>query len=341
MDSQTLFDLISQSPDPAAAIDRLAGHLNTKFVEGMNATCQQLVGEGRLDDALVLNDWALLALKHVPNPLLKAHTLFNRGQYFELQKNWEEAEGAHRRAMPLYEKEGSPTDILDCASLLMSSLDKQGKKAETDAVAERALERSGLFRSGDAPDDSLRALRKIGHVLRNHYESRLSRVCFSILLKMSQRVSDIEVEAEAFGVLAEIYTEEKDVEKAVEYLQRALELDREAGNWRGEIFDLGNLGSLLYRKGELEESASLFASCLGLRDEHDFVEQIELDLKNFYHVSHYLGRRGEALALFKRYSRLTSLVGEISEIFTPVTYLIYMDERGNKLEGGSRFDFEV
>jgi tetratricopeptide (TPR) repeat protein len=333
MDSQALLDLVSSSPDPAAAIDRLAGQLNSRFVEHLNAACTRLVGKGRLEEALRLNGWALLALRHVRNPLLQAHTLFNRGEFLRGTQELEKAESAYREAVPLYENEGSPTDILDCASGLMLVMERQGQKAATHAVAQRALEKSAVLQSGEAPDDALLALRQIGHVLRHHWESRLARICFSTLLKNAQRLHDTEAEAEANGVLAEIYNGENDVEKAVQCLRRALELDRELGNWKGEIIDLANLARLLYGSGGLDESASLYASCLELRDEHGYMEGIELDLKNYLHVCHYLERRGEALALFKRYSQLVSPVGEISEWLRPVTYRIYMDERANEIEG--------
>jgi tetratricopeptide (TPR) repeat protein len=341
MDSQELFDLISGSPDPAAEIDRLASHLSSTFVEDTNATCMQLANGGQLDDAIMLSGWALHALRHVRNPLLRAHTLYNRGQFFGQKEEWEEAEGTYREAMPLYEQEGSATDILDCASLLMDVLERLGKKADGLVVAEWGLEKSGVLQSHTAPDDSLESLREVGHHLRRLGDSKFARVCFDVLLKMAKRLQDIDLEADATGVLAEIFNAGEDVEQAAQYLRRALELDRQLGNWKLEVIDLANLAFLSYKRGELEESASLYARCLDLRDEHDFVEGIELDLKNFYHVCHYLGRRGEALALFKRYNQLSSPMGEISESTAPLTYLIYMDDRGSSLEGGLQFDFET
>jgi tetratricopeptide (TPR) repeat protein len=337
MEDQALFDLISASSDPAAEIDRLAGHMSTAFVENMNATCMHLAQQGQWDDAIMLNGWALLALKHIRNPLLRAHTLYNRGQYFGHEGEWEKAEDSYREAMPSYEEEGSPTDILDCASLLMGALEKQGKKADQLTVAKWGFEKSGILPSHEAPDDSFKALREIGHHLRRLGESRLAQVCFEILLGVARRLDDIELEADANGILAEVFNEEGDLENAVLCLRRALELDRQIGNWKLEVIDLANLAFFYFKQGDLEESASLYAHCLNLRDEHDFVEDIEIDLKHYYHVCHYLGRKGEALALFKRYYQLSALTGELSEGMDPLTYLIYMDDRGRTLEGQPTF----
>lgn len=102
---------------------------------------------------------------------------------------------------------------------------------------------------------------------------------------------------------------------------------------KNEIFDLADRAFKLYRSGKLQESADLYARCMSLRDQHNVLDEIEIDLIHYYHVCHYLGRRGEALALFNRYNQLSSPLGTAVEGLSALTYPLSLDEKAQKLEG--------
>jgi tetratricopeptide (TPR) repeat protein len=142
---------------------------------------------------------------------------------------------------------------------------------------------------------------------------------------LSQQLGDIEGEAEACGNLAEIYTEEDDLDKALAILRRALELDRLLNNIKLQIVDLANIGNLLYKQGKLDEAAYYYSECIPSRDKENYTQGIENDLYHFYHICHYLGRRKEALELFNRYQEFVS--GDTPRL---LAYYLVLDEKGRK-----------
>ena len=107
---------------------------------------------------------------------------------------------------------------------------------------------------------------------------------------------------------------------------------------KDEIFDLADRAFKLYQSGNLQEAADLYARCMSLRDQHNVLDEIEIDLIHYYHICHYLGRRGEALALFNRYNQLSSPMGIGVEAISMVTYPLSLDEKGRKLQG-MHFEF--
>jgi hypothetical protein len=100
---------------------------------------------------------------------------------------------------------------------------------------------------------------------------------------------------------------------------------------RDEILDLADCAYILYRSGNLQASADLYARCLRLRDRHDIREGMESDLLRFYHVNHYLGRREEALALSKRYRDLAPAQIPRFANSDSAGYALVFDERGSKI----------
>jgi len=328
MDSQILFDKIADSVDPFAAIDRFHNELSKEFVEDLNATSLQLAQERNCPEALHINDWALHCLKYVHDPLLEAHTHFNRAQFEKNSGDSKRAAESYRKAMLLYEMHGPPEDILDCAAGLLTILEEGNDKIGIVKVAERALEKSGLTQSGQLSGAVKDGLLQIGQILMVQDETKLAKICFDVILQLSQQLGDIESEAEACGNLAEIYREEDDLDNALAILRRALELDRLLNNVKLQIVDLANIGNLLYKQGKLDEAAAYYSECISLRDPENHTQGIENDLYHFYHICHYLGRRKEALELFNRWQQCVS--GDTHSI---LAYYLVLDEKGTKTVG--------
>ena len=334
MNSQTLFDKIANSVDRFAAIDCLKNELSKEFVEDLNATSLQLAQEGNCPDALNVNDWALHCLKYLDVPLLKAHTYFNRAQFEKNSGDSKEATESYGKALLLYEMHGPPEDILDCAAGLLTILEEENDKQEIVKVAERALEKSGITQSGQLSGAVKNGLLQIGQILMVQDETKLAKICFDGILQLSRQLGDIESEAEACGNLAEIYTEEDDLDNARAILRRALELDLLLNNVKLQIVDLANIGNLLYKQGKLNEAAANYSECISLRDQEDYTQGIENDLYHFYHICHYLGRRKEALELFNRYQQFVS-----GDPLSIIAYYLVLDEKGRKTGGKEMVSF--
>jgi tetratricopeptide (TPR) repeat protein len=330
MDDQTLFDKIANSKDPLKAIDELKEYITPSFVERLNATALETAQSGDFGPALMGNSWALKAVEYTGDKVLKAHTLFNRGQYASGAGNYDEAEKSYRQAFTVYEKEKNAVDILDCAAGLLQVLESKGNTGEIQMISRKAMSLA-LEKSGELSAEVGRGLMNIGRVLRRQGESTIARECFEILLQLGDQLEDSEYKAEAYGQLAELFADEENLEEAKELYIRTIELDEKNANFKLKAIDLGNLGFICFRLGNLEEARDAYNQCLKLREREGFFDRIDIDLKHAYHVSHYLGQRDEALELYKKYN-----VSDPMQLSMPVPieethYPLELDDYGRKL----------
>ena len=89
--------------------------------------------------------------------------------------------------MLLYEMHGPPEDILDCGAGLLTILEERNDKREIVKVAERALEKSGLTQSGQLSGAAKDGLLQIGQILMVQDEKKLAKICFDVILRLSQQ----------------------------------------------------------------------------------------------------------------------------------------------------------
>lgn len=83
----------------------------------------------------------------------------------------------------------------------------------------------------------------------------------------------------AFGNMGLIYKTKGDLDKALEYFQKALKIDQEIGYQQGQASDLGNIGIVYYKRGKrdealkyLNESLTIFKR-IGSKRQIEIVEQ--------------------------------------------------------------------
>ena len=327
MNDELLFRKIAASTNPIGEIKKLKGEISVGFVEYLNRVTFALRNQKRLPDALRVNEWAQHAAHNLGDPLMEAHSLFNGAQLERDLGKLEEAEKSFREAFQLYEKYGSLVDMFDGTAGLLENLASRGKNEELKQVAQHTLNK--VQEIGQFTGDIKSSLLKICHILRLQNDTEVVRTYIELLLQLGEQFGDRESEAEASGLLAEVIFDEnpKDAQRL---FQRALEYDRLTNRSRLQAIDLGNLGNVSFRLGELENAAKYYMECVAIRDREAVYEGMEADLFRFYHVLHYLGRRPEAMQVHNRMMEFTS---GSPTFFKPITYQIRLDDRGRKKDG--------
>jgi len=330
MKEELIYQKITSSSNPLREINRLKKEINIEFVEFLNRTSWGFVHNNNLSEAYKVNEWALQTVRNLRNSGMEAHVLFNRAHLEKMIGKLDNAEKSFRDALKLYEKFGSVCDILDGIAGLLEILSSKTKSGEIEKVAElylsKVLSESDQF-SGAIKDPLL----IICKILRLQGECRIVRSYLSILLQLGEQLGDRESEVEASGMMAETLFDDNPKEAKRLFL-RALELDRLEKKAQMQAIDLGNLGLLSYRLGELEIAEKYYAECIGIREREKFTTGIEDDLYNFYHVCHYLGKRVQALKLSTQLMELTTGTPAGFRL-TPVVYHVQLDEFGKKKDG--------
>jgi tetratricopeptide (TPR) repeat protein len=327
MNEELLFRKIATSSNPIEKINKLKGEISVGFVEYLNRSTFALSNQKRLPDALRVNEWAQQAAHNLGDHLMEAHTLFNGAQLERDLGDLDNAEKYFRKAFQLYEKHGSLVDIFDGTAGLLENLASRGKNEELKRVAQHTLNK--VQETGQFTGDIKTSLLKICHILRLQNDTGVVRTYIELLLQLGEQFGDRESEAEASGLLAEVIFDENPKE-AQRLFQRALEYDRLTNRSQLQAIDLGNLGNVSFRLGELEKAAKYYIECIAIRDREAVYEGMDTDLFRFYHVLHYLGRRPEAMQVHNRMMELTS--GSPTFI-KPIAYHIRLDDRGREKDG--------
>jgi len=73
-------------------------------------------------------------------------------------------------------------------------------------------------------------------------------------LKEVRKKAVLQARSAALGNIGLIYSDKGDLDKALEYHQQALKIDREIGYKQGEASDLGNIGLIYRAKGDLDKA---------------------------------------------------------------------------------------
>jgi len=330
MKEDLLYQKIASSPNPLREIDKLKKDINLEFVEYLNRTSWGFVHKNNIPDAYRVNEWALQIARNLKNSGMEAHVLFNRAQLEKRIGKLDNAEQSFRDALKLYEKFGTVGDILDGTAGLLEILSAKDRRKEIEQISEQSLNQ--VLAASDQFSGAIKEpLLQICRTLRRQGECRLSRSYLKILLQLGEQLGDRESEVEASGMLAETFLED-DPKEAQRLFLRALELDRLEKNAQMQAIDLGNLGLVSYRLGDLEAAEKYYTECIGIREREHFTSGIEDDLFNFYHVCHYLGKRVQALKLSTQWMELTTGTPTGFRL-TPITYHVRLDEFGKKKDG--------
>ncbi len=126
-------------------------------------------------------------------------------------------------------------------------------------------------------------------------------------------------------------------DKALDHLQRALELVREAGNRRSEGITLMNLGDLHRRQGRIPESLELFVQALAIHRETGNRLFEGITLGSMASVSQDQGRGGEAVDLYTEALAIAREVGDRQTEGTTLGNLGLIHQQQGRIEEAHRY----
>jgi len=149
----------------------------------------------------------------------------------------------------------------------------------------------------------------ISNVYRAKGELEKALEYFEKALKLDEEFGIKEGMAAGLGNIGMIYPVKGEFEKALEYLGKALKRDKELGDKEGIARDLGNIGSVYLSKGEFYKALEYYEKALKLDEELGRKEGIAASYGNIGIVYRIKGELDKALGYLGKALRLDEELG--------------------------------
>jgi len=182
---------------------------------------------GKYQDALTYYELAQSINKELDNTIEIARTLTNLGSIFRLYGNYEKAINLHLEALELYEG-----------------------VQNNEGIAWSALNIARLFRmmknypkAFDYVNQSLEIYQKIAFEYENNT---------GVTLCLKE--------------IGDIYYEKGDLDKAIEYSEQVLQINKQSKNWQGYSNSLSSIGKIYFQSANFQKSKDYFSEALQIKD---------------------------------------------------------------------------
>jgi len=125
-------------------------------------------------------------------------------------------------------------------------------------------------------------------------------------LRLAKSINDLRHEARAYGALG---WDHRDVEKAFEYWQKAIQLFRQVGDWGNLSFYLSVLGEWLVSRGEIKEAEQLLKEASEINQRMNNHREMEFVLTSYGYIALATKDYDKAIDHFRENARLMHEVG--------------------------------
>jgi tetratricopeptide (TPR) repeat protein len=152
------------------------------------------------------------------------------------------------------------------------------------------------------------------------------------LLEKSKDANNIVVGSIAIGNIGNVYRIKGELDKALEYYEKALKINEELGIKEGMAIDLGNIGSVYGIKGELEEALDYYEKALELNEDLGRKEGMVVALGNIGIVYQTRGELEKALEYYEKALELNEDLGRKEGIASQLRNIGIVHETKGELE---------
>ncbi|NQE04972.1 Photosystem I assembly protein Ycf3 [ANME-1 cluster archaeon GoMg1] len=144
------------------------------------------------------------------------------------------------------------------------------------------------------------ATRNIGIAYATKGELEKALEYFEKALELDEELGIKEGMAPDYGNIGNVYQNEGELEKALEYYEKALKLHKELGIKEGMTADYGNIGNVHGIKGELDKAMKCFETALKLDEELGIKEGMATDYGNIGIIYFTKGELDKALEYYEK-----------------------------------------
>jgi tetratricopeptide (TPR) repeat protein len=186
----------------------------------------------------------------------------------------------------------------------------EGVKSELDSIyiLFEVLNEPDIFGELIKQTENYEAINSVG--IQTHTWGKLEQAlcAWDHLLEKTKGV-DKEWESIATGNIGIVYAAKRELDKALEYFKKALDLDGELGRQEGVAADLGNIGIVYYFKGELDKALEYCGKALKLDEELGSKEGMAANYGNIGIVYAAKGELDKALEYYEKALKLDEELG--------------------------------
>jgi len=270
------------------------GNIKEGEAASLNRLGNTLQLMGKYQEALINYEQALYINRELDNTIEIARTRTNLGSIFRLYGNYEEAINQHLDALELYE----------------------GVK-NNEGIAWSALNIARLFRT------------------MKNYEKALSYVnkSLDIYQKIAFEQGINTGVTLCLKEIGDIYFEQGDLEKAIEFSEQVLQINKESQNWQGYANSLSTIGKIYFQSADKKLSKMYFTQSLQLKDSlNDNTEKASI-LRHLGMIALIEGNLPEAERYLKKsldFAQKQNLKNDIKESYHTISEFYEKQNNPNK-----------
>ncbi|MFB2879936.1 tetratricopeptide repeat protein [Floridanema aerugineum] len=155
---------------------------------------------------------------------------------------------------------------------------------------------------------------------------------FNQSLEITERIGDIKGQAATLHDLAIIYANQRQFEKAIAYLQKVIKIDEYADNLRGKATALNSIASIYGNQGQYEKAIDSLQQSLALQERVGNIQGQISTLHNLASIYDSQGKSEDALNIFKIVLEIEDQICDINAKAATLNNIAFIYDNQGKSE---------